>query len=599
MKAILISCLSLVLIGLPLRAAAQRPAQQSGAARPNVVLIMADDMAWGDVRSHGNSKIDTPVLDRFAADSVRFERFIVSTACTPTRASLLTGRYHLRTGTTGAVTRGLETMRTEEVTIAELLKTSGYATGLFGKWHNGAHYPYTPNAQGFDEFFGYTANALTSHFDTPLVHNGREVKTKGYITDVLTDRALAFIEKNQARPFFAYLAHAAPHAPMQVPDRYFDKYKARGFNDFDAAAYGMVENLDENIGRVLKRLDELNLTQNTVVIFLSDNGPQIARYNGGMKGIKGSVDEGGVRVPAFVRFPQRNLRSGKTVRHIAAHIDLLPTIAELTRTPIPRRLKLDGISLVPLLEEKQFAATQRMIFTHTLGGENSEMLRPSPFPGAVRTDVWRAINKGKGWELYDIVNDPAQNVDVALLHPEAVRKFSQAYETWFKDVTQAGFERLPIPIGYEQSPEVELPAPEAFLAGGVRWIRPQGLNGDWIVNWTSADDRISWELDAVRGGRYEVLLEYACPSKDIGSRIAIEFGGQRLEATINRAHYPPPLKGADRVPRVVPEKIWARMSLGTIQTERGRASFVLRALAIPGGQVAEVKAVHLRRVKGE
>jgi len=172
--------------------------------RPNVLLLMTDDQGWGDIHSHGNQKLDTPVLDKLAADSVQFDRFYVSPVCAPTRASLLTGRYHLRTGVSW-VTRGLETMRSEEVTLAEALKQAGYATGCFGKWHNGAHYPYHPNGQGFDEFFGFCAGHWNNYFDTHLERNGKAVKTRGYITDVLTDAAIAFIEKHRQRPFFCYV----------------------------------------------------------------------------------------------------------------------------------------------------------------------------------------------------------------------------------------------------------------------------------------------------------------------------------------------------------------------------------------------------------
>ena len=303
------------------------------ASRPNVLLIMTDDQGWGDVRSHGNDKIDTPVQDAFAAQAARFERFYVSPVCAPTRASLLTGRYHLRTGTAW-VTRGLETMRCEEVTLAEILKQAGYATGCFGKWHNGAHYPHHPNGQGFDEFFGFCAGNWNNYFDTHLEHNGKSVTTGGFITDVLTDAAMAFIEEHKDRPFFCYVPYNAPHGPFQVPDRYFEKYKKRGLDDKTAAVYGMVENVDDNLDRLLHKLDELKLTDNTIVLFLTDNGPNGKRYNGGMKGTKGSVDEGGVRVPLFIRWPGQ-INPGITVKPIAAHIDLLPTIVELCGVSMP------------------------------------------------------------------------------------------------------------------------------------------------------------------------------------------------------------------------------------------------------------------------
>ena len=262
-------------------------------AQPNIVLIMADDMGWGDIAMNGNPfSINTPNLEKIARSGARFEHFMVSPLCAPTRASLLTGRYHLRTGVSN-VTGGLETMRSEEVTMAEVFRNAGYATGLFGKWHNGAHYPQDPNGQGFDEFFGFCGGHWTNYFNTRLQHNQTMVATRGYITDVLTDAALDFIEKNKARPFLCYIPYNAPHGPFQVDDKYFNKFKSKGVNDMDAAIYGMVENVDENIGRVLEKLESLKLTGNTIVVFLTDNGPNSNRYNGYMKGKKGAVDEGG------------------------------------------------------------------------------------------------------------------------------------------------------------------------------------------------------------------------------------------------------------------------------------------------------------------
>ncbi len=317
----------------------------------NIVLIMADDMGWGDIAINGNTAgISTPNLEKIARSGARFEHFMVSPLCAPTRASLLTGRYHLRTGVAN-VTGGLETMRTEEVTMAEVFKKAGYATGLFGKWHNGAHYPQDPNGQGFDEFFGFCGGHWTNYFNTRLQHNHTMVETRGYITDVLTDAALDFIEKNKAHPFLCYIPYNAPHGPFQVDDKYFNKFKSKGVNDMDAAIYGMVENVDENIGRVLQKLEALKLTGNTIVVFLTDNGPNSARYNGNMKGKKGAVDEGGVRVPLFIRWPAK-IKGETVVNQLAAHIDLLPTLVELSGITPTRSLPWDGKSLVPLLQGK-------------------------------------------------------------------------------------------------------------------------------------------------------------------------------------------------------------------------------------------------------
>ena len=237
-----------------------------------------------------------------------------------------------------SVTRGLETLRPQEVTIAEVLKAAGYATGCFGKWHLGEHYPSHPNGQGFDEFFGMPTGHWDNYFDPTLERNGRPVPTRGYITDVLTDAAIAFVEKHHDRPFFCYVPYNAPHTPLQIADAYFDKYKALGLDDRTAAIYGMVQNVDENLGRLLHKVDKLGLAEKSIVIFLSDNGPEGhegSRYNAGMKGMKGRVHEGGVRVPLFVRWPGR-IAPNRVLEPIAAHIDLLPTIAELCGVVLAR-----------------------------------------------------------------------------------------------------------------------------------------------------------------------------------------------------------------------------------------------------------------------
>jgi arylsulfatase A len=560
--------------------------------RPNIILIMTDDQGWGDIRSHGNDKIDTPVLDRLAAGGARFERFFVSPVCAPTRASLLTGRYHLRTGTHG-VTRGRENMRYEEVTIAEALKQAGYATACFGKWHNGAHYPYNPNGQGFDEFLGFCCGHWNNYFDTTLEHNGRLVKTKGYISDVFTDAAIKFIEKNKARSFFCYVPYNAPHSPFQVPDKYFDKYKERGLDDKTACVYGMVENLDDNIGRILKRLDELDLSDNTIVLFLTDNGPNSDRYNGSMKGRKGSVHEGGIRVPLFICWPG-HIKAGTNVTQIAAHIDIFATIIELCGVPMPKTLPQDGISLVPLLKGQTESWPDRMIFTfRSPQGAN--------VPGSVRTQRWRAVKGRNRWELYDMVSDPGQNKNVSKEYSDIVKKLHAAFEAAAADVTKEGLAPLPIPVGYPQWPIVTLPGHEAFLEPstreGISYMGRSGWANDYITNWTSTEAYPWWEVEVVKAGLFEVTLMYTCPKEDIGVKVRAEIGKKSLEGVVNKTHNPSPLPSPDRVPRgEVYEKIWASLTLGAVKLNKGRTKLVVRALEIPGDKAFDLKAVRLRRI---
>src|SRR5688572_24039164 len=325
--------------------AAWAPAARAAAPRPNVVVILTDDQGWGDLSASGNTDLSTPNIDSLAAGGVSLDRFFVCAVCSPTRAEFLTGRYHPRGGVRGVSTGG-ERLDLDERTIADVFKAAGYATGAFGKWHNGTQYPYHPNGRGFDEYYGFTSGHWGTYFDPPLEHNGKVVRGEGYITDDLTSRAIGFIERNagnagdagEGRPFFCYVPYNTPHSPMQVPEKFYAKFakaelkmrpEKSGRDDgveHTRAALAMVENIDWNVGRILKKLDELKLAEDTIVVYFHDNGPNGWRWNGGMKGRKGSVDEGGIRSPCFMRGP-KHLPAGKRVPQIAGAIDLLPTLA--------------------------------------------------------------------------------------------------------------------------------------------------------------------------------------------------------------------------------------------------------------------------------
>ena len=571
--------------------------------RPNVLLIMPDDQGYGDLRFHGNDRIDTPVLDRLAIQSTRFDRFFVCPLCTPTRATLLSGRYYLRTGA-ASVTRGLETMRSNEVTIAEVLKAAGYATGCFGKWHLGEHYPNHPNGQGFEEFFGMPTGHWDNCFDPELEHNGRMVQTRGYITDVLTDAAIRFVEDHRDRPFFCYVPYNAPHTPLQISDQLFDKYKARGLDDRAAAIYGMVENIDENVGRLLKRLDDLGLADDTIVIFLSDNGaegPEGSRYNAGMRGMKGRVHEGGSRVPFFIRWPGR-IEPDRVIGEIAAHVDLLPTIAELCGVDKLETKPLDGRSLVPLLIEDDVDWPDRMIFTRMPGWKRLvSYVDPvisdlQPLPGAVRTQRWRLVNDGSGWQLYDMISDPGQTEDVAADNPQIVERLTTAYNRWFADVTREPIRRPPISVGHNERPAVELPAPEAYFTGDIRWYNQWGFAHDWLTDWTDTADTIRWDVDVVNAGRYDVTLMYACPPEAVGTRLRVEAGNSAVEGSIQQAHDPQPVLRPSRQKKRRYTQAFAELELGEIQLGEGRERITVKALSKPADRVCDLKSVWLRRV---
>jgi arylsulfatase A-like enzyme len=379
--------------------------------KPNVVVILADDQGWGDLRLHGNVNLRTPRIDSLARDGALFDRFFVCAVCAPTRAEFLTGRYHPRGGVHG-VTTGAERLNLDERTIGDTFQAAGYATAAFGKWHNGTQYPYHPNARGFDEFYGFCSGHWGQYFDPILEHNGQIARGKGFIIDDLTDHALAFIERNKDRPFFCYLPYNTPHSPFQVPDRYYETFKDSAIEmrhrdprkeelDKTRCVLAMCENIDFNVGRVLDKLEELKLTENTIVVYFSDNGPNSWRWNGGMKGRKGSVDEGGLRVPCLIRWPG-HIRPGRRIPQISGAIDLLPTLAEMTAVPVVSRKPLDGTSLMPLLEGKAQNWPERMLFSHQNGRVS------------VRTQQYRLDSAGK---LYDMTADPGQDRDVSRENP--------------------------------------------------------------------------------------------------------------------------------------------------------------------------------------
>jgi arylsulfatase A len=561
----------------------------SAATPPNVLLIISDDQGYGDLSVHGNPHLRTPTLDRLATNGIQFDRFFVSSVCAPTRASLLTGRYSLRTGVRG-VTRGDETMRSEEVTVAEALRAAGYRNGYFGKWHNGEHFPHTPQGQGFDEAFGFNLGHWNNYFDTTLERSAKPEKTRGFITDILTDEALKFIEASRARPFFCFVSYNVPHSPFQCPDRYFEKHKRAGLSDYLSSVYGMVENMDDNIARLLARLDELKLRENTIVIFLTDNGANGQRYNAGMRGTKNSFHEGGTRVPFFLSWPAR-FQQPRTVREIAAHLDVFPTLLELCGVPIPKTLPQDGHSLVPLLEGRTNSWPDRIFFQQWQAGARAEQT------GALRTQRFRMANDGKGWELFDMQADPGETRDASAEFPDEKRRLIAAYEQWWKEMkadTPSPWPP-PIPVGYAEENPVELPVPQSRFSEPLRFSGKHANNA-WLTNWINTDARVIWKLDVVRGGTYLVTLSYICREADAGARVRVMAGDAKIEAVTR----PTPIRmvpSPDRVPREeVYEMEWHELPVGKVTLEAGPALLVVDALTKPGFEVMQLKAVRLQRL---
>lgn len=558
--------------------------------KPNVILILTDDQGYGDLGVHGNPTIKTPVLDQFALESAQFDRFYVSPLCAPTRASLLTGRYHLSTGTI-SVSNGLETMDAEEYTLGELFQDNGYRTGLFGKWHNGQHYPHHPLAQGFDEFTGFLAGHWSNYFDTQLEKNGSTRTFSGYLPDVLTDETLVFIEENLDQPFFAYLAFNTPHSPHQVPDEYFNPYKAAGFDDELSAVYGMISNLDHNIGRILEKLETLGLEENTLVIFLTDNGPNGNRFNAQMKGIKGSVHEGGVRVPSFWRWPSK-IDPG-LVSTPAAHIDVLPTLAELLSLKSNGQRGIDGISLATVLNGET-QQVSRPIFSH-VAFPQSEL---GPLPGAIRKDSMLLALLPSGVELYDLKNDPDQTENLALQSPGIAEKLSEEYQAWWQKVAPQNLEDRPIPVS-KQSPEIFLAAYEAKFNGEIRYFEGHGWAQDWLTNWKNDSDSIYWKLNVLDSGEFQVWVEFAANEYQIGAKFRLANGSNLLSWTLSEPFISKTIPSPDRVQRKeAPEQTWKLMPLGNITLNAGPQTLRITAQDIPKAGLGDIYSIRLRPIKG-
>ncbi|WP_439481369.1 arylsulfatase [Cyclobacterium plantarum] len=569
-----------------------QPVQQQASNPPNVVIFLSDDQGWGDLSHSGNTNLYTPNIDKLAQNGLSFDRFYVEPVCSPTRAELLTGRYHLRGGVSGT-SAGEERLDLDETTFVELFQEAGYATAAFGKWHNGMQHPYHPNARGFDYFYGFCSGHWGDYFSPPLEENGKLVKGEGYLVDDLTNKALEFIEDKRDAPFLVYLPYNTPHSPMQVPDQWWNKFETKELEmvlpvdqnedlQFTKAALAMCENIDWNVGRVMGKLEELGLEENTIVIYLSDNGPNSFRWNGGMKGRKGSTDEGGVRSPFFIQWPGR-LPAGKSIPQIAGAIDLLPTLVDFTGINASVNRPLDGKSLVPLMLEDNPPWEDRMIFSHWNGNTS------------VRTQRYRLDSEGR---LYDMEADPGQSTDIAAEYPEIARQLGLAKTDWDEEMA-AEFDgnARPFTLGYPEATYTQMPARDAEPHGNIKRSN-RFPNDSFFTNWTSTQDSITWDVEVIEAGEFSVEVYYTCSEKNLGSRIQLSVGGNQVQAKVKEAHNPP-LRGMenDRVERMESYvKDFKPIPMGRIKLEKGRSKLVLKALEIPGDQVMDLRLLLFKRI---
>ena len=456
------------------------------APRPNVIVILADDQGHGDLSAHGNPRLKTPHLDRLHGESVRLTNFHVAPMCTPTRAQLMTGRDALNTGAIN-VSSGRTLLRRDLPTLAGMFAAEGYRTGLFGKWHLGDNYPYRPEDRGFQEsvwfpssHIGSTSDAWNNdYFDDRYRHNGRLEPYQGYCTDVFFREATRWITTPSPQPFFAYVALNAPHGPLFVEDRYREPYQdlPRPLQSF----FGMIANLDENVGRLEETLTKSGLRDNTIVIFFTDNGGTagVEFYNSGMRGRKVTLWEGGHRVPCFLRWPRGGLTGGREKAALTQVQDLAPTLLDLCGLKAPAAARFDGVSLAPLLR----GAAQPALADRKLVVQFSRMGlgRPQYGDACVLWKQWRLVG---GLELYDIVQDPTQQTNVAAQHPAVSERLRDHYDQWWRRVSPRLDTFEPIHLGSPKANPVLLSPTEwadVFLDQGVQIRRAEPRNGAWHI----------------------------------------------------------------------------------------------------------------------
>jgi len=464
--------------------------------RPNVVLVMTDDQGYGDLGCHGNDVVVTPNLDELHARSIRLTDFHVDPTCSPTRSALMTGHYSSRTGVWHTI-MGRSLLGRNEVTMADVFVASGYRTAIFGKWHLGDNYPFRPQDRGFQEVLIHLGGGVgqgpdywgNDYFDDTYFHNGKPKKFEGYCTDIWFDGALKFIEANKNRPFFCYLPTNAAHGPYNVADKYSKPYRDKGVNPNQAKFYGMITNIDENMGRLIRRLKELDLEKNTILIFMTDNGTS-GNYTGGMRGKKGSEYEGGHRVPFFIRWPGGGLKNPGDIDRLSAHIDVLPTLRDLCGLKKPVDVKFDGDSLAPLLKGETVNWPDRTQLVHSQRIDHPEKWRKS----AVMTQRWRLVN---GKELYDIRADPAQKKDIADANPEVVNKLRRSYERWWTDLSPVFDKYCYIIIGSDKQNPTRLMSHD-WHGPKVPWSQGAVRNGMQANGF--------WAVEIERDGMYEFEL---------------------------------------------------------------------------------------------
>ncbi|MFY0713619.1 arylsulfatase [Seonamhaeicola sp. NFXS20] len=472
--------------------------------RPNIIIVITDDQGKGDLGCEGNPYIKTPAIDKFYSDAVRFTNYHVSTTCAPTRGALMTGRHTNRVNVFHTIT-GRSLLFEDEVILPQILAQNGYINGMFGKWHLGDNYPYRPEDRGFSEVVRHGGGGITQgpdywgndYFDDTYWHNGKPQKYKGYCTDIFFSEALNFIEENKDQPFFCYIATNAPHAPYNVDKKYIDMYAE--YNEISERTrrfYGMITNIDENFKALEAKLKELKIDDNTILIFTTDNGTAAGRsvYNAGLKGGKGSVYEGGHRVPLYIRWPNGQLTGGKDIDELVAHYDLLPTFVDLLGLDFNPVKPLDGKSLKPLIKEENPKWENRILYMDTQRKQN--LIKYKAY--TVMDDNWRLVN---GKELYNINQDLAQEHNVINQYPEVTSRLKEGYEKWWQSImSETPNERYAyIKVGSSKENPSRISSHD-MLTGkfGHMWHQYGAV--------TASQATGRWKIEFVEDGEYTITL---------------------------------------------------------------------------------------------
>ncbi|MEM9941453.1 MAG: arylsulfatase [Planctomycetota bacterium] len=568
--------------------------------RPNVIVFLSDDQGYGDFSSTGNLDLQTPNIDSLAQDGAFFESFYVCPVCSPTRAEFLTGRYSARCGVY-STSAGGERLDLDESTIAQAFQSAGYATAAFGKWHNGMQGPFHPNARGFDEFYGFCSGHWGHYFSPMLERNGNIVRGNGYCVDDFTDHAIQFIEDHQRDPFFVYLPYNTPHSPMQVPEQNWNRFKDKTLTSLppDAtneknkrkgkgiqhcrAALAMCENIDQNVGRILNKIEDLHLVQNTIVLYFCDNGPNGPRYNAGLKGRKGSTDEGGVRSPLYLRWPAR-VKPGARFHQVTGAIDLYPTLAEICQVkPTPTK-PFDGISMAGLLlGDESSGLDDRHLMTYWKG------------KSSVR---WKNYRLDHQHRLFNLIDDPGQTQPI--VNKTKIRNQLIGYDDEFRQTVVPELDPDTVrvfPIGHPVMNLTQLPARDGVATGKLKRSN-RFPNCSYFLNWVDRNDSIQWPVEIVESGTFQVKLYYCLDLENAGAEVELSFGNSRLVKTINQPHISP-LIGAAEDRSVRGESLvknFKPIVMGEIELTQGTGPMVLRTLKMPGDESIEFRLLLFERI---